>query len=173
LIARWQQGTYLISVRKIACQDDEIEEEVVIDVGPEMVGGRNIAHSHSTDAYRSDSNTTKVKAYLRPHVCLVISQPYLYAIPPMASVLDDQAPRIVQVTAVAVYGPEEPVEIWNSICAHHKGRRVATAADAGVQDYALIVWPSKRQSEDNFIRHSAGHYTLVYAVFSGRRNCVT
>jgi hypothetical protein len=42
LVTRWQQnGTYLISVRKIACSAQEIEEEVVMDVGPEMVECRS------------------------------------------------------------------------------------------------------------------------------------
>jgi hypothetical protein len=93
---------------------------------------------------------------------------YLYTIPPMAPVLDNRAPCVVQVTAVAVYGPEEHVEIWNSICAHHEGGRVATAAETGAQDYILIIWPPKGQSEDTFIRHTGGafHVGLCRVIWS-------
>jgi hypothetical protein len=38
LITRWRKkGTYLIGVRKIACSVQEVDEEVVMDVGSEMV----------------------------------------------------------------------------------------------------------------------------------------
>jgi hypothetical protein len=85
---------------------------------------------------------------------------YLYAIPKMSPVRDGQASCVVPVTALAVYGQEERKEIWNLICNHHNGARVATAAEIGVQDYVLMIWPPKGQREDTFVRHIGGAFDL-------------
>ena len=122
-----------------------------------MVGGRNIAQVIALMSIAQIQLQPRLKR-ICAHMFVLSSRShlYLYAIPPMAPVLDDRAPCVVQVAPVAVYGPEEHVEIWNSICVHHEGGRVATAAETGVQDFVLIIWPPKGQSEDTFIRHTLG-----------------
>ena len=78
----------------------------------------------------------------------------------MTPVREGRASCVVPVTALAIYGQEERRETWNFICNHHNGGRVATAAETGVHDYVLMIWPPKGQPEDTFVRHIGGAFDL-------------
>jgi hypothetical protein len=78
----------------------------------------------------------------------------------MAPVTGDRVSPVAQSAPLAVYGQDQRASIWNYICDHHDGGRVATATNTALPEYALVIWPPKGQPEESFIRHTGQAFDI-------------
>jgi hypothetical protein len=90
----------------------------------------------------------------------LVSRILLYAIPTLQPMREGVTLQAIPVTPLAVHrnsGTNGQSRLWNFVCDHHTGNRLASAGASEADDFDLIILPPAKQHEDSVIvRHSMG-----------------